>query len=176
MSSRALALLSLNYGTYHSPVPSSFIRVGAPCVHGYHDTPFKEPSRKGNYNSSQYFSLTLSEPIASGAIGVVHRALAEIELESGLKVQHRLAVKLVFSNYFGSQRKLRKEHSIYHHLASKHDVEGLLPVYGLFEDTETGTLALIMDDGGSSIRNGVSVPEEQRYVPESLFFSAIYFE
>ncbi|KIM39090.1 hypothetical protein M413DRAFT_29658 [Hebeloma cylindrosporum] len=162
LSSRALALLSLNYGAYHSPTPSSFIRVGPSCVRGYHDQPFKEPSRRATYNPSQYFSLTLSEPIGSGAVGVVHRATAEIQLESGLKVQHSLAVKLVFSNHFGYQRKLRKEYSIYHHLASKDDVEGVLPVYGLFEDTETGTLALIMDDGGSSIRYGVSVPDEQR--------------
>ncbi|KIM39104.1 hypothetical protein M413DRAFT_236022 [Hebeloma cylindrosporum] len=162
LSSKALALLSLNYGTYHSPTPSSFIRVGASCVRGYHDQPFKEPSRKATYNSSQYFSLILSEEIGSGAIGVVHRATAELQLESGLKVHHRLAVKLVFSNHLGYQRKLRKEHSIYHYLASKDNIEGVLPVYGLFEDTETGTLALIMDDGGSSIRYGVSVPEKQR--------------
>ncbi|KIM39102.1 hypothetical protein M413DRAFT_236009 [Hebeloma cylindrosporum] len=162
LSSRALALLSLNYDAYHSPTPSSFIRVEPSCVRGYHDQPFKEPSRKATYDSSQYFSLVLSEEIGSGAIGVVHRATAEIQLESGLKVQHRLAVKLVFSNYLGYQRRLRKEYSIYHHLASKDNVEGVLPVYGLFEDTETGTLALIMDDGGSSIRYGVSVPDEQR--------------
>ena len=106
----------------------------------------------------------------------MHRAVVEIELESGLKVQHFLTVKLVFSNYSGSQRKLRKEHSTYHHLGSKDGVEGLLPVYGLFEDPETGTLALIMDDGGSSIRNGVSVSKEQRYIPESLIFSLADFE
>ncbi|KIM39093.1 hypothetical protein M413DRAFT_29660 [Hebeloma cylindrosporum] len=168
LSSKALALLSLNYGAYHSPTPSSFIRVGASCVRGYHDQNFKEPSRKATYDSSQYFSLILSGEIGSGAIGVVHRAAAEIQLESGLKVQHRLAVKLVFSNHFGYQRKLRKEYSIYHYLASKDNIEGVLPVYGLFEDTETGTLALIMDDGGSSIRYDVSVPEKQRCAPEPL--------
>jgi hypothetical protein len=146
--------------------------VGASCVRGYHDKAFKESSRKASYTPSQYFSLTLSEPIGSGAIGVVHRALVEIELESGFKVQHRLVVKLVFSNFSGSQRKLRKEHSIYHYLASKDGVEGVLPVYGLFEDTETGTLALIMDDGGSSIQYGVSVPEEQQYVTKSTFLKS----
>ncbi|KIM39107.1 hypothetical protein M413DRAFT_29667 [Hebeloma cylindrosporum] len=162
LSSRPLALLSLSYGAYHSPVPSSFIRVGPSCVRGYHDQPFKEPSRKATFLPSQYFSLTLSKPIGSGAVGTVHRALAEIELQSGVKVQHRLAVKLVFSDYSGCQRRLWKEYSIYQHLASKDGVEGVLPVYGIFEDTETGTLALIMDDGGSSLQNGVSVPQEKQ--------------
>jgi len=37
--------------------------------------------------------------------------------------------------------------------------------------SETGTLALIMDDVGSSIRYGVRVPEEQRYVLKSPLFS-----
>ena len=37
--------------------------------------------------------------------------------------------------------------------------------------SETGTLALIVDDGGSSIQYGVRVPEEQRYVLKRPLFS-----
>ncbi|KAF8969014.1 hypothetical protein BDZ97DRAFT_302490 [Flammula alnicola] len=151
LSSRDLALVSLSYGSYRSPVPSSFIRLGPSCAPGFHRDTFEEPDRRASYSSRQYFSLHLSEPMGRGAVGVVHRASAEIRTESGSILNYPLVIKFVFSDQ-EKQDSLRHEYSIYRHLARASGIEGILPVYGLFEDTDSGTLALIMDDGGTTLR------------------------
>ncbi|KAF8971167.1 hypothetical protein BDZ97DRAFT_2054891 [Flammula alnicola] len=151
LSTRNLALMNLRYGAYRSPVPSSFIRLGPSCAAGFNDMPFEAPNRKMTYSSAQYFSLTLSEPMGWGAIGVIHRGSADIRLEPGRKLSHSLTVKFVFSMDEEARNKLRHEYSIYQHLASAGGVEGILCVYGLFEDIESGALALIMDEGGTTL-------------------------
>jgi hypothetical protein len=45
------------------------------------------------------------------------------------------------------QQRLRHEFSIYEHLTSS-EVEGIPMVFGLFEDTESDTLALVMTHVG----------------------------
>ncbi|KAF8954477.1 hypothetical protein BDZ97DRAFT_1864931 [Flammula alnicola] len=151
LSTRNLALMNLRYGAYQSPAPSSFIRLEPSCAPGFNDLPFEIPNRKMTYSPSQYISLTLSEPMGYGAIGVAHRGSAVIELESGRTFSHTLVVKFVFSMDEDARNKLRHEFSIYQHLASAGCVEGILCVYGLFEDIESGALALIMDDGGVTL-------------------------
>ncbi|CAA7265524.1 unnamed protein product [Cyclocybe aegerita] len=148
LSTRPLALIHLDYGVYRSPVPSSFIRVGSSCVPSLYS---RLPSDKATerYKAEESFSLILGEPMGEGAVGVVHPASLEVPCsESTLK--HRLLVKLAFS--LKSRDRLRREFRTYETLARKRIVRGIITVHGLFEDSETGTLALVMEDGGQSLR------------------------
>lgn len=131
--------MELRYDIYCSPVPSSFLRV----VEG--ESYFQRRHRK-----HEYFLLTLGEVFGSGSIGNVHLADLEVILESG-EILHRsnLAMKLAFSE--DQRRKLRNEYNIYCHL-SKHNVQGLVQIHGLFEDAESKTLGMLMDHCGDNLR------------------------
>lgn len=156
LSSRDLALVSLNYDCYKSPVPSSFVRVGPSCARGFADIPFKKPSRTSRYTPDQYLNITMSEKLGSGALGVTHRGSIELDVDGEI-ISHPIVLKLVFCQHRSRRKRLEREHAIYRHLASAEGVEGVLDCYGIFEDTETGTLALIMDDGGKSLSDRSSV-------------------
>ncbi|KAJ3515649.1 hypothetical protein NLJ89_g1617 [Agrocybe chaxingu] len=151
MASRSLAIVVVHYGIYRSHIPSSFLRVGPSCATKPTKKTFKPARKLAKYPPTKYFVVTLTErALGSGAIGVVHAATVELELASGKKHQKKLVVKLAFLPE--QQDKLRQEFSIYLRLASaKSRVEGILPVYGLFQDVETGALALLMDDGGFAL-------------------------
>ncbi|KAF8959401.1 hypothetical protein BDZ97DRAFT_1837845 [Flammula alnicola] len=149
LSTRELALIKLNYGIFCSSAPSSFIRLGPSCVPGLFDDAFKEPDRRAVYTSKHFMTATLEAPIGSGAIGVVHKAMIEIETEAGNKLQHRCLIKLGFSE--DQQRKMQHEYDVYLHLAAVKAVEGVVSVHGLFQDIETGTMAMVMNYGGKSL-------------------------
>ena len=114
--------------------------------------------------------------MAEGAIGIVHRATAIATLpESGSEARLNLLVKLALENE--QRERLRSEYAIYQHMASASEqVEGIVSVHGLFEDTQTGVLALLMNDGGTTLmqreelRTGltmieqIQVSDEERYV------------
>lgn len=151
MSLRDLVLIHLDYGPYRSPAPSSFIRLGSSCGPGLFTPSFQEPKRKSKYRSYEYFSLSLSERLARGAIGVVHEAKLILETKSSGILQRDLIVKLAFSS--AERQRLRKEYAVYQHLASAEGVEGIIDVHGLFRDMETGTLALLMDHAGVTLRS-----------------------
>ena len=176
ISARKIVLIDLHYGPYHSPLPSAFIRLGPSCFPGVFDSAFTPPKRQSKYSSSEYFHLTLREPMGEGAIGIVHHATAiTTRPESGSEVQLNLLVKLALEDE--QRERLRREYGIYQHMASATEqVEGIVAVHGLFEDTQTGVLALLMDDGGTTLmkreelRTGLDMVEqiqasdEERYV------------
>ncbi|KAF8954105.1 hypothetical protein BDZ97DRAFT_2082013 [Flammula alnicola] len=169
ISSRELAIIRLDYEHYRSPVPSSFIRQGSSCVPGLFDDSFKEPARKAVYSSSHFMMITLQAPIGTGAVGVIHRAVIEVETDSGEKLSHRCLVKLGFSE--AQQTSMRNEYNMYAHLASVQTVEGVIRVHGLFQDIETSTMALVMDHGGKSLRTrelekDSKFKKDEVYVPQ----------
>jgi hypothetical protein len=110
-------------------------------------------------------SLVVGTEIASGATGVVHNASLEVSTASD-GVQH-LKVVVKFALKTKQQSSLRHEFSIYEHLASS-EVKHIPTVFGLFEDTESDTLALVMTHVGTCLLDrhpGVSkiiVPEPER--------------
>ncbi|KAF9553282.1 hypothetical protein CPC08DRAFT_728034 [Agrocybe pediades] len=55
-----------------------------------------------------------------------------------------------FLHYLDTQ-ELKHEHTIYNHIAYQNISDGIITVYGLFEDTDTGVLAILMDDAGKSL-------------------------
>ncbi|KDR68735.1 hypothetical protein GALMADRAFT_1026246 [Galerina marginata CBS 339.88] len=146
LCSRPLVLVNLSYGIYQSPVPASFMRLGPSCVHISYINSFKKIRRKGKYTHSQYFTLTVGEHLGKGAIGVAHPTYATLELDSSTLIQHDLVVKFAFSKE--QQESIRHEFDIYQHLARNNVVDGIVRVYGLFQDMDTGTIALVMDNAG----------------------------
>ncbi|KAF8959546.1 hypothetical protein BDZ97DRAFT_1390726 [Flammula alnicola] len=150
ISSREVALIRFDYEIYRSPAPSSFIRQGSSCVPSLFKEAFKQPDRRTKYFSTHFMTITLEAPMGKGAVGVIHRAVIEVETASGDKLHRRCLVKLGFSE--AQQRSMRNEYKMYSYLALVEAVEGVVRVHGLFQDIETGTMALVMDYGGKSLR------------------------
>ncbi|KAJ3515656.1 hypothetical protein NLJ89_g1624 [Agrocybe chaxingu] len=150
LESRMLALIYLNYGCYRSPAPSSFHRVAPPCSFTSSAAEsLRPPKRKGAYKAFQYFSLVLGEPLAGGAVGIGHPAEVVFTCTSrGFVRNENLVIKLAFGE--NEQEKMWHEYSIYQHMWRNKDMKGIVKIYGMFQDAETGTLALLMEHGGTS--------------------------
>ncbi|KAF4622915.1 hypothetical protein D9613_001544 [Agrocybe pediades] len=146
ISKRELALMTLNYGIYCSPVPATFLRLSSPGIsRDFH------PTSKSKFRPTGYIDMTLSQPMGKGAVGVVHPATVsiELELESGDVVEHKLVVKLAFSRT--QKAGLKHEYDVYSHFAKAGYVGNIVDVHGLFEDPDSNTLALVMENGGRSL-------------------------
>ncbi|TFK38660.1 hypothetical protein BDQ12DRAFT_735330, partial [Crucibulum laeve] len=147
---RDYMLLTLNYGIYRSAAPSSFLRCGHALVQGEGPYSLIDPKRKPAYSLEQCLSLVLDTEIARGAVGIVHNATLSLSDAGGAVVSSKVAVKLAFSSE--ERDKLRHEFSIYCELSKDPGVKGVLHIFGLFQDMEDGTLALVMEHGGISVR------------------------
>ncbi|KAG6908551.1 hypothetical protein DXG01_004184 [Tephrocybe rancida] len=133
-ATRSLALLEIRYGAYNSPSPASFLRLGT--------------SPRKTYNADQYLSVVLTSRIASGATGVVHGAQLNI-LVDGKTRNLDVVVKLAYKPE--RIKRMRHEYGVYMHLASRGVVTGIPAVFGLFEDVESDTVALIMSHVGTCL-------------------------
>ncbi|KNZ73735.1 hypothetical protein J132_10003 [Termitomyces sp. J132] len=133
---RSLALIEFRFGQYNSTAPSALIRSGT--------------KKKATYGSDEYVSLVLTSKLGNGAVGAVYDAQLEI-LINGYTRRARVAVKLGFKD--DEIRSMRNEYSIYQHLASHGVVEGIPHIFGLYEDVESGTVALVMNYVGDSLWN-----------------------
>ena len=151
-----VALVQLRYGVYNSPAPASFLRVGKT-----HSTANQTCS------PDQYILLDVGPEIATGAIGVVHNAELQVSTTSDGIKSLKVVVKFAFKRW--QRKKLRHEFSIYEHLSSS-GIDGIPIAFGLFEDTDSDTLALVMThvgicllDRASSILE-VKVTNSERFV------------
>jgi hypothetical protein len=133
-NARDVVLIQFRHGVYNSPAPASFLRTGKPLS-----------TVSQTYSPRQYMSLVVSTEIAAGATGVVHNATLEVSTTSDGIRSLKVVVKFSFERR--QQKKLRHEFSIYEHLASSR-INGIPTVFGLFEDTESDTLALVMTHVG----------------------------
>ncbi|KIM41014.1 hypothetical protein M413DRAFT_28111 [Hebeloma cylindrosporum] len=135
LGARDLALLRLEYPPFNSTVPSSFIRVEPSCAPSMKDRILQEIKGRKKYSPSEYFTLTLTEPFATGAIGTVHRASARFQFHSTTIEYPELAVKFAFHEEH--QEQLRHEYKVYRHMASVGFTMNILRVHGLFQDSYT---------------------------------------
>ncbi|KIM42908.1 hypothetical protein M413DRAFT_125547 [Hebeloma cylindrosporum] len=134
---RMIALVNLQYGPFCSPTPASFIRIGPSCAPVFQPELIQMQKLKRKYLAHEYFTLVLDEPGGEGSTGIVHPATLEarINLPSGED----------------QQKRLRHEFGVYSHLAQK-QVKGVVTVHGLFCDSDSGVLGLLMDNGGQNLR------------------------
>ncbi|KAG6910046.1 hypothetical protein DXG01_013492 [Tephrocybe rancida] len=138
LADRDLALLRIQHGPYNSPVPSSFVRVDDARV-----------TTKSDYKPHEYFCITITSEIASGSTGDAHAANIELPEHEGQTFSISDAVvKLAFD--VSQQRRLRHEFLVYKRLMAA-DAQGVPYTFGLFEDVETATLALVMEYVGASL-------------------------
>ncbi|KAF8074526.1 hypothetical protein FPV67DRAFT_585531 [Lyophyllum atratum] len=142
---RSLALLELRYGIYNSPAPASFLRFR--CV------------SKDIYTPDEYFTVVLTSRIEAGATGVAHGARLKCVDSDGQTRHLDVVVKLSFG--LEETKRLRHEFSIYQHLAILGIVEGIPFIYGLFEDMESNTVALVMSHVGTALIT--LMPDIRRY-------------
>ncbi|KIM42885.1 hypothetical protein M413DRAFT_125221 [Hebeloma cylindrosporum] len=151
---RMIALVNLKYGPFCSPTPASFIRIGPSCAPIFQPELLPMQKLKRKYLAHEYFTLVLDEPRGEGSTGIVHPAAleAQVKLPSGevsTMKSSNLVLKLAFSNQ--QQKRLRHEFDVYSHLARK-QVKGVIPVHGLFRESDSGVLGLLMDNGGQNLR------------------------
>ncbi|KAF8074528.1 hypothetical protein FPV67DRAFT_585695 [Lyophyllum atratum] len=141
---RSLMLLELRYGVYNSPAPASFLRTHS--------------IQKETYGPEEYLSIILTSRIAGGATGVAHGATLRLLASDGEVRCVDVVVKLSFKSE--QRERLRHECTIYEHL-EKQGVEGIPFVYGLFEDVETDTIALVMSHVGTALIT--LLPDDRSY-------------
>ncbi|KIM42823.1 hypothetical protein M413DRAFT_26808 [Hebeloma cylindrosporum] len=152
---KMLGLVSLRYGPYCSPTPASFIRIGSSCAPSLQPKPPRIRKLKAKYQTHEYFTLMLGPPLGDGATGIVHPAALEIQVkyDTGMISTLRrndLVVKLAFEE----EQKTRMQHefTVYAHLAKKNVTGVPIVHHGLFNDPDSGTLALLMDNVGQNLR------------------------
>ncbi|KAF8074046.1 hypothetical protein FPV67DRAFT_783384 [Lyophyllum atratum] len=141
---RPLMLLELRYGVYNSPAPASLLRTHS--------------IQKDTYGPEEYFSIVFTSRIAGGATGVAHGATLRLLAADGEVRCVDVVVKLSFKS--AQKERLRHEYTIYEHLATR-GVKGIPFVYGLFEDVETDTMALVMSHVGTALKS--LLPDDRSY-------------
>ncbi|KAG5640223.1 hypothetical protein DXG03_009771 [Asterophora parasitica] len=138
-SLRPLALLRMQHLHFNSPVPASLLRIDSDGG----------SSRKTHFKPTEYFCLTITSPIASGATGEAHNASIELLSSTGKTLSFSdVVVKLAFRP--DQRLRMRHEFEVYQHLTLA-GTTGIPVVFGLFEDVESETLALVMNNVGKSI-------------------------
>ncbi|KAJ7173337.1 hypothetical protein C8R46DRAFT_113435 [Mycena filopes] len=147
-ATRNLVLLRLHYGQYDSVAPASFLRVGPSLAEAPHPGLYRPPRAKKSYSIHECISLTLRAELGAGACSVVHSGTLSVKLTSGETSVIDVVAKIAILPF--QRERLRHEYSIYRHLAPS-TISGIPKVYGLFEDMETGSLALVMSPCGSNL-------------------------
>lgn len=126
LSARELVLITLNYGIYCSPVATSFNRAGPSCAPGVSGKSLI--TKKTKFRRTEYFELTLGEPMGTGAVGTVHLAKVTILLEEGDTLKHDVIVKLASSKH--QKAKILNEYNVYAHLVPGPGIKGGCVGYG----------------------------------------------
>ncbi|KNZ75774.1 hypothetical protein J132_01619 [Termitomyces sp. J132] len=139
IADRDLALLRIQYGPYNSPAPSSLLRIK--------DTGIGVP--KKSFEPHEYFRVTITSEIAHGSTGNAHAATIDFLEQNGKTVSFsNVVVKFAFAAV--QKKRLSHEFNVYSHLMST-NVRGIPHVFGLFQDVETESLALIMEYAGLTL-------------------------
>ena len=124
----------------------------------------KMKPRAQEYQAHEYLELLLKPNFNSGATGQVHKATIRMTLTDGCLLSLPAIVKVAFHDL--QRERLRHEYVVYKYLSQK-GVKCVATVFGLFEDINDESSALIMSDGGISLherekkRNPGKAPVEQ---------------
>ncbi|KAG6808027.1 hypothetical protein H0H92_005642 [Tricholoma furcatifolium] len=137
IKSRNLALLRIHHRHFNSFSSSSFLRVGA------------KPVSRLRYEPRRYFRLLLASKLEEGATADAHNATIEVLAPNGEVLSlSNVVVKIAFDK--DQQDRLTNEFHIYQHMMSA-NVKSIPYVFGLFEDHQSKSMALIMTNVGTCI-------------------------
>jgi len=96
--------------------------------------------------------------MARGATGLIYRVSVSVELESGEKMHRDMIMKVVLledEEDLEAKERMVHEYEMYKILAAAGVTDGIVSVHGLFQDAETCALAILMDDGGETLRERI---------------------
>jgi hypothetical protein len=167
---RDLVLLRLEYGVFNSPSPAALYRVGPAIKTDVVPGELSSVNKRRKHTSADYFRITLtSDVIAEGATGRAHNARIEVQTSDGRVYGYIAIAKIALEQR--KRQRLRHEYAVYRYLDRK-GVNGIVKVYGLFEDAGNEALILIMSHAGTSLakqphyrqHRQVSLTDEQKYV------------
>ncbi|KAG6909491.1 hypothetical protein DXG01_017213 [Tephrocybe rancida] len=143
---RPLALLRIQHSHYNSPVPASFLRYQR-----------SQKQDQLNYKPEEYFCITLTSSLGVGGTGDAHEGVIDL-LGPGGDTLSLPNVVVKFAFHSDERHRLRHESKVYEHLKAS-NVTCVPHHFGLFKDTESDTLALIMTKGGTSLPKRIPQPE-----------------
>ncbi|PPQ76535.1 hypothetical protein CVT24_010934, partial [Panaeolus cyanescens] len=144
-----LLVSSFDFGVFHSPAPSSFLRVRPSCHPDFISKEFKPSKGNCKYPLTKCLNFVAKEKLGRGAIGTVFRGNLELETEEGCIVDENVVLKIPLGTKPAAP--IYTEYKRYQKLAKAGVTSGIVKVYGVFEDVETGTIAMMMQYGGVSL-------------------------
>ncbi|KAG6860909.1 hypothetical protein C0995_006163 [Termitomyces sp. Mi166 len=115
------------------------------------------------YKPHEYFCITLTSPLGTGATGNAHEGIIDLMEPSGDSLSlPNIVVKFAFRP--DERQRLRHEFKVYEHSKSIR-VTGIPHHFGLFKDVESDTLALVMTNGGTCLLDRKPRPDPDVYDP-----------
>ncbi|PPR04493.1 hypothetical protein CVT24_013102 [Panaeolus cyanescens] len=148
IASRHILLVSFDFGVYHSPAPSSFLRVTSSCHPDFISKPFQQPEPDKQYPMTECMHFIAKEKIGSGGAGSVFRGVLQIQVDSSV-IERTVVIKIPMGIQPASA--IHEEYEIYTSLAAAGVTEGIARVYGVFEDLESDAVIMMMQDGGTDL-------------------------
>ncbi|KAH9474899.1 hypothetical protein JR316_0013367 [Psilocybe cubensis] len=149
LARRDMVFLFADFGVHQSPAPSAFRRMEPSCVSRLFNSNSYNFKHKPSYSPDSYISATINQTsIGEGSMGVAYKTIVEVETSSGTKYQRGMVIKLATGDI---KEKIINEYEVYKQLASRGVTRGIIGTHGLFHDTETGAMLMLMDDAGNSL-------------------------
>ncbi|PPR06953.1 hypothetical protein CVT24_011015 [Panaeolus cyanescens] len=148
IASRHILLVSFDFGVYHSPAPSSFLRVSSSCHPDFVSKPFPHPEADKQYSLAECMHFVATEKVGSGGAGSVFRGVLQIHTDSSV-IERTMVIKIPMG--IQPPSAIHKEYKMYSKLAAAGVTEGIPRVHGVFEDVESDAVIMVMQDGGMDI-------------------------
>ncbi|KAF9042140.1 kinase-like domain-containing protein [Panaeolus papilionaceus] len=149
IASRHVLLVSFHFGPFHSPAPSSFLRVSSSCHPSFVSKSFSKPKANRQYSLTKCLNFVAKEKVGQGATGTVYRGSLEMETSSGRILDEDVVLKIPLGNK--PIDRIHQEYAVYKQLAEAGVTTGIAKVYGIFEDVETGSIAMMMQYVGTNL-------------------------
>ncbi|PPQ88147.1 hypothetical protein CVT24_000214 [Panaeolus cyanescens] len=162
IASRHTLLVSFNFGVYRSPAPSAFLRTSPSCHPDFISQPFSKPKANVTRHLSKCVHFIAKEKIGYGATGTVYRGTIQLWTDSGDTVEENAVIKIPFgtictpSGHLSDNKepyayRIQDEYCKYEKIFRGGVRFGVPKVHGVFQDVETGTIALFMQDVGMDL-------------------------
>ncbi|TFK71955.1 hypothetical protein BDN72DRAFT_957679 [Pluteus cervinus] len=155
LTPRTLALVSIKYQHFNSPVPAPCLRMGG--MLSPEGVCGNVRRWKSSYEQSEQCSLTLLSDLSEGGTGRVHVARMEIVTEDGVSLTEDVVVKAAAEPSL--QARVRQEYRVYRRLW-EHGVQRIPLVYGLYEDIDNMVTFLVLEKLEMSFRDREPINEE----------------
>ncbi|KAF9042052.1 hypothetical protein BJ165DRAFT_1485237 [Panaeolus papilionaceus] len=164
ISSRNILLVSFDFGPFNSPAPSSFLRTSPSCHPEFISRPFPKVNANRTYDASKCLDFVAREKLGRGRVGTCYRGVLRMQTPDGNIMEEQVVLKIPLG--LQPAECIHDEYAIYEKLREDGVTSGILKVHGVFEDVETGSVALLMQDGGADILHRECIRTGQRSPPQ----------